>query len=272
MFALGEPLHTPYDIRFKLFGCQVRVAATFWLVAALLGWDSASWVDRTYLAAGGDTPGMAILLLIWMIAMLLSILIHELGHYLAFRFFGIDSHIVLYHFGGLAIPSGARSWVRSSSSSSKLTPFRQLIISAAGPLAQLTLAVVVAVVAVSMGLSVGSLGRWFAAIGWDVPKGAMPRSAAVYAMVDFLVFPSVFWALFNLLPVLPLDGGKIAEELIRLCFGGTQREALLLSIIVAAAVALWGFKTGNVFLAIFFVSFAFNNYEMLQSGGMRRPW
>jgi membrane-associated protease RseP (regulator of RpoE activity) len=105
-----------------------------------------------------------------------------------------------------------------------------------------------------------------------MPQGAMPRSAAVYAVVDFLVFPSVFWALFNLLPVLPLDSGKIAEELIRLCFGGTQREALVLSIIVAAAVALWGFRTGNVFLGIFFVSFAFNNYEMLQSGGMRRPW
>lgn len=272
MFALGEPIQTPYDIRFPLLGCQVRVSATFWLVAALFGYDYARFVDALYANNGGDTPGLVVLLLVWMAAMFVSILVHEMGHFLAFRFFGIESHVVLYHFGGLAIPSGGRLSGRLSPTAGRLTPFRQLIISAAGPLAQLLLAVVVIVGAIASGLTVGMLSGWLEWLNLPVPEGRMPQSALVYAAIEFLIYPSVFWALFNLLPVLPLDGGRIAEELIRLVFGGTQRDALILSLIAAVLVAAWGFRSGNTFMGIFFLSFAFNNFEMLQAGGTRRPW
>lgn len=272
MFALGEPIYTPYDIRFPLFGCQVRVSAPFWLVAALLGYNNARAVDLGYEAAGLDTPGSAVLLLIWVMAMFVSILVHEFGHHFAFRFFGIDSHIVLYHFGGLAIPSGGRRMGRISTYAGKLSAYRQLIISAAGPLAQIALAIIVALIARSLGLSMGSMSAWLAYFGLPDLGGAQPSSAVVYGLIDFLIYPSIFWAILNLLPILPLDGGRIAEELICLFFRGTQRDAVVLSMVCSVLMVIWAFQRGETFMGMFFLSFAFANFETLQSGGMRRPW
>jgi Zn-dependent protease len=272
MFALGEPMYTPYDIRFPLFGCQVRVSAPFWLVAALLGYSNARAVDEGFASRNLDSPGSLVLLLIWMLAMFVSILVHELGHHFAFRFFGIDSHIVLYHFGGLAIPSGGRRAGRISVYAGRLSAYRQLIISAAGPLAQIALAVIVALIARSMGLSIGSFEGWLTYFGLPEVGGVTPKSAALYAVIDFLVYPSIFWAVLNLLPILPLDGGRIAEEIICMFFRGTQRDAIVLSMVCAGLVAFWAFQRGETFMGMFFLSFAFSNFETLQSGGMRRPW
>lgn len=272
MFALGEPIHTPYDIRFTILGCQVRVASTFWLVAALLGYSQARAIDYFYEIGNRDTPGLAMLLVVWMLALFVSILVHELGHYAAFRFFGIDSNIVLYHFGGLAIPTGGRRAGRLSVHAGRLGQYRQMIISAAGPAAQLLLALVVALVTMAFGLSLGSLTNWASWIGVTLPKGALPQSAIVFALIEFLIFQSIFWALFNLLPILPLDGGRIAEEIICIFFRGTQRDALIVSMITSILVAIWLFRVGNQMTAIFILSLAFSNFESLQSGGMRRPW
>ena len=68
--------------------------------------------------------------------MLGSILIHELGHALAYARFGQPARVVLYHFGGLAIPE---SWGRRR----HLPPAERFIVSAAGPLAQLLVAAAV---------------------------------------------------------------------------------------------------------------------------------
>lgn len=272
MFALGEPVYTPYDIRFPLLGCQVRISVTFWLVAALLGYSGARAVDAVYVNSGLDSPGAFVLLLIWMLATALSILVHEFGHHFAFRFFGIDSHIVLYHFGGLAIPSGGRRSGRGSTYAGKLSAYRQLIISAAGPAAQIALGVLVAVIARSCGYRIGSLEGYIVYFGLPELGGVSPDSAALYALIDFLIYPSIFWALLNLLPVLPLDGGRIAEEIICMFFRGTQRDAIVLSMICAGLMTFWAFQRGETFMGMFFLSFAFSNFETLQSGGMRRPW
>ena len=48
----------------------------------------------------------------------------ELGHALAYRFFGQGSQIVIYHFGGLAIPD---AWGRRA----HLRPIQRLVVSAA---------------------------------------------------------------------------------------------------------------------------------------------
>lgn len=272
MFALGEPTNTPYDLRFNLFGCQVRVSALFWLVAALLGYNHARAVDYIYDSRGLDTPGAFVLLLVWLFAMFVSILVHELGHHFAFRFFGIDSHIVLYHFGGLAIPSGGRRSASTSPYARKLSAYRQIIISAAGPAAQVLLAVVVAVIARLVGYHIGSMASWIDYFGLPAVGGESPNSAVLYALIDFLIYPSIYWAIFNLLPVIPLDGGRIAEEIICMFFRGTQRDAIILSMICAVLITLWAFQRGETFMGMFFLSFAFANFESLQSGGMRRPW
>ena len=81
----SEPPRTPYDLNFHLFGIPVRICPWFWVAAVLLG---------------SRSPG-PVSLLIWVAAMLVSILVHELGHAAVLRRFGFPTWITLYGFGGL---------------------------------------------------------------------------------------------------------------------------------------------------------------------------
>ena len=113
-----------------------------------------------------------------MLAVFVSILIHELGHTFAFRYFGISSHIVLYHFGGLAIPdSYGSSW-----GSRSIDPRANALISAAGPLAQMVAAVLVmGVVGISGHGFIGGFG--FLERILPIPNGEPFASRAVESIL-----------------------------------------------------------------------------------------
>src|SRR6187401_2581712 len=97
---LLDPSGSPYDLKFRLFGTYVRIHISFWIFTAILGWD---WVRVGF--------GY---LLIWIIAVFISILLHEFGHIWAGRMFGTHGDILLYSFGGLAIGSSdlRKRWQR----------------------------------------------------------------------------------------------------------------------------------------------------------------
>ncbi len=133
---LQEPAHSPYDLRFHLMGFPIRISWTFWLMGVVFGYSLVQSLDMAFQMA---SPGILPLLILWTFCLLVSILIHELGHALAFRQFGMNASIVLYHFGGLAIPTSSFSPGRSSGS---LSPKQDIWISLAGPLAQITSAAV----------------------------------------------------------------------------------------------------------------------------------
>src|SRR5258705_7012113 len=73
--------------RFRLFSIDVRVKIWFWIAVVLT-------------CGANDTGGV----LIWVAVCLASILIHEFGHVLAFRYFRERADVVLYGWGGLTIP------------------------------------------------------------------------------------------------------------------------------------------------------------------------
>lgn len=260
MFMLGEPQRTQLDLNFSIFGFPVRVSAFFWLIALFLGWGLVR-----------EDPK---LLFVWVLAVFASILAHELGHGFAFRYYGIASHIVLYQFGGLAIPdsvSAGFGWGRSRSSQS------QIIISAAGPGVQL-LMVVLIIVAVRLA------GH---RVPFEIPfvpdsllngSGTQIPNYALFYLVRFLLYVNFYWALLNLLPIYPLDGGQIAREVfLLLSIPDGIRNSLVLSIVTAGAVAVYALYRTEILLALMFGMLAFSSYQTLQrySGGGfggGRPW
>jgi Zn-dependent protease len=261
---LQEPAESPYDLRFELFGFPIRIAWTFWIGAVLFGYNLALSFDEM---GGAASPGLFPLLFLWSVCLLVSITIHELGHAFAFRYYGIESSIVLYHFGALAIPNSGSS---DFSFASSLTPRRldekgELIIALAGPVAQMISALVLVAVVVRSGFEVVA----FRAMPWPISNlsqftmGEQIESVGLMACVFFYVLPSVLWALLNLVPVFPLDGGRVMRSLVLLS-GDRSDTWVWISLISAGGVALYSLTHGQPFLGLMFLSLAAGNYQMLQ--------
>jgi stage IV sporulation protein FB len=188
------------------------------------------WLNSALLggALGAQTPAEMQRVAIWIAMVFLSILIHELGHALTMRKFGDRRvEIVLYAFGGLAIGSG---WQER---------MQQILISAAGPAAQM-----------AAGL-----------LAWLVYR-AFPLEGALlqFAFGNF-IFISFFWGALNLLPIIPMDGGRISEAVL-----GRSKERLALTISLVTAIALaayMGLAQGALFATLFFGMLAYNNWQGL---------
>ena len=254
----AEPASTPYDLNFRLLGVRVRVVPWFWLVAMLLGW---------ILTRIGDQQAMY--LTMWIAAVFLSILVHEMGHALAMRYYGVDSYIVLYQFGGLAVPDRHSSSMGFGSRSRGEDPISQIVISAAGPAAQLGLALAIVLVLRLTGFAMRSEIPYLEHV-ISVREGRPIDSMLVEFVLFIMLLISVFWALLNLLPVYPLDGGQIVRNIFGLFHpvAGIQ-YSLILSVITAAGVALYGFSRQAPFLGIMFALLAYSSFQVLQAYSSR---
>jgi len=177
-----------------------------------------------------DTREDVIYILFFLAAGFLSILVHELGHALPARRFGARVEIVLQAFGGYAAYSGVR-----------MTRAQSALITAGGPVLQMLL---------------GGAGLWLLK---SVP--ALPDNARVFLLI--LVLISFFWAILNLLPVLPMDGGRLVEVAL-----GPQRVrlTLMISLVTAVAVGVLAvvFARGWILLPIFMGYFAWLSWQELR--------
>jgi len=175
--------------------------------------------------------------ILFMVAGFVSILIHELGHAFMSRLFGCRHvAIVLHGMGGVAISQGAR-----------FNRGQDILLSAAGPGLQAFCGGVALVLLLTH--------------SFDGPAASL-----LYAFVGV----SLFWALLNLIPVHPLDGGQILREVL-----GPRRIQLTLkiSIVVAVVVGVLMFLlTSSLLFPIFLGLTAWQNYKMLGSLPANRGW
>jgi Zn-dependent protease len=121
-----------------------------------------------------------------------SIVLHELGHALVARREG--SHVIgvdLVFFGGLTRMDRDPS-----------TPGGEFRVAAAGPL--VTLLVVLASGAIGLGLE--GWDRF-----WEVARLQGPPAGVPLVLLAFLAPMNIVLLLFNLVPALPLDGGRMAR-------------------------------------------------------------
>jgi stage IV sporulation protein FB len=269
---IAEPPRTQFDLNFQVLGFPVRVHPFFWLVGVILGFGATYEQER------------GIQLMIWLVALFGSILVHELGHALMIRRLGREAHIVLYAMGGLAIEGRpSDSGFGNPWSFDSYTPYQprprsaeqQILISAAGPGIQFVLAGLVAAMVYATG---GRLEpAWHGIIPFPEPVlgGSLAGNRNLDTLVFFLLQVNILWPIMNLLPVLPLDGGQIALQVLTQQdpWGGMQR-ALWLSVITGGVMAALGLLAmRDVYLFMLFASLAASSYMTLQQqGGGRRPW
>lgn len=239
---LAEPQPTPADLHFSLADVPVRVSAWFWAGAALLGWGQCQSLS------GGDQRELLRLLVAWTAVVFVSILVHEFGHALAWKAFGRPARIVLYHLGGLTT---SQNWGRRN-----LSAGRQVAVSAAGPLMQLSLAAAIVIV-----LRLGGYEAPFpiesVALTLGLYDGRLIPSPLIETIIEFALSVNVFWPLLNLLPVPPLDGGQIVREgLVWVGVPSANRTALVIGAACGCLVGLWGITSGQTYLAMLFFMLA----------------
>jgi Zn-dependent protease len=191
------------------------------------------WLNCALLSGelDGQTPQAMQRLVIFVAVAFLSVLVHELGHAYTMRSTGDSRVSVLLHaFGGLA--QGSRPLTRS----------QDIMVSAAGPAVQIVAALVV---------------YWLARVFVRGGIGYMGR----FALSSFIEV-SIVWALLNLLPILPLDGGRICAAVL-----GPRRIrlTLILSMVFLAALGLWAMWSWQPFMLVVIGMLAFNNFRQLQS-------
>jgi len=246
MFLTQTLPPTRFDLNFSVLGIPVRVHPLFWLIALLLGSSS-----------------NLLFILIWIIVVFISILVHELGHALAFRRYGVDSHIVLHMMGGLTIPDAAPWGTGYASVSSE--PKQEIFISLAGPFTGFLFAALVIAGVVISGGAVQT--TWlFGFIPLPLSPILPINNNMLSIFVATLLWVNIFWGLINLLPVYPMDGGQVARNvLIQYDPMDGVRKSVWLSVITGAILALVGFFIFNSrYMAILFGLLAFQSYQSLQ--------
>lgn len=238
-------------IRFRLFGIPVEIHPFFWVTTCLLG----GGVDA-------HSPEAIKSVLWFMLAALISILVHELGHALVgLRYGGGSARISLTAFGGLAEHMGAPL--------SRDHRFRML---AAGPGAGLVLFLGVCGL---FCLKFPPADVW-AFVANNLFGAALPlrfggwmdfirKHPDLMVILCHLLRINFWWSLLNLAPVPPLDGGKIAELFIH-----PRSKVHRVAVGVAIGLALVAFlKFGQTYTAFLFGYLAWDNYQKLRGESWR---
>ncbi|GAA2232188.1 hypothetical protein GCM10010232_18720 [Streptomyces amakusaensis] len=160
------------------FGVPVYVAPSWFLVAALITWVFGGQLDRVLPDLGG---ARYLVSLFFAVAFYASVLVHELAHTVAALRFKLPvRRIQLQFFGGV-----------SEIEKETETPGREFILAFVGPLLSLVLA------------GVFYLGMQ------AVDPGTVPGVLLAGLMISNLIV-----AAFNLLPGLPLDGGRMLRAVV----------------------------------------------------------
>jgi Zn-dependent protease len=198
------------------FGIPLYIHWTFWLLPF--------WV----ILATGPRSGLELGLNLGVLAAAFGcVLLHELGHALTARLYGIPTRdITLYPIGGVA---------RLARPVEK--PAQELWVTLAGPAVNLVIAVLLMAV--------------LAMIALFDPELIFSSLAGVFLFRLLVV--NVVMVIFNLLPAFPMDGGRVLRSLLALGLGHLRATQIAfgVGVVMAALLALAGaFVLGNPWLMI----------------------
>lgn len=187
----------------------LSIHPSFWFLAFFIGYVNSS---------------EPLQILFWIFVVLLSVIVHELGHALTGLYWGQTVRIDLTAFGGLT----------SFEKGPKLSPLREFLSILMGPLAGFLLAA-------------------FAYVIWT-----QTMIEALYS----IVLVNMIWSMLNLLPVHPLDGGKLMTIVFENFFGHTGlRFSYFLSGLFAIVFGLTFMVARSLLVSSLFLLFAFDSFR-----------
>lgn len=206
-------------------GIAIRVHFTFALLVAAFANELA---DK-----GGARGALFGALLV--IGLFGCVVLHELGHALVAQRFGVGvREIVLLPIGGVA---------RLLSEPKK--PLHELLIALAGPGVNVVIAI---------GAYAGLQGGPIPHLDWPALQVQAMAAPSVRSVLVLLFYSNVVLAAFNMLPALPMDGGRVLRALLSFVFGQVRATNIAAGIaqVLAVGLALHGLQHNPllVFIAI----------------------
>ena len=205
----------------RFFGSEVRVHATFFLLLLWIG--VAAYTTQGAMAA--------VFNVLFILALFGCVVLHELGHALMARRFGIKTpDITLLPIGGVArlerMPED---------------PIQEIWVAVAGPAVNVVIWAVLVLI----------LGAEAQIGGLENLENAGSDFIAQLAAVNLIL------VLFNMIPAFPMDGGRVFRALLTLWIGRKRATAAAAGVGQAVAImfALLGLLSGNLILLLvaFFV-------------------
>lgn len=206
---------------FKLFGFAIRLDLSWFVIAILVTWSLAVGLFPA-LVAGLSPATYWTMAVAGALGLFISIILHELGHSLVARRYGLAiKGITLFIFGGVAEleeePQSARA---------------EFMVAIAGPIVSILIAVA------CFGLTLLGQG-----IGWPI---------SVVSVLSYLATINTALVVFNAIPAFPLDGGRVLRSILWHWKGDLRRATRITSQL--------GSGFGMVFMGLGIASIIFGNF------------
>jgi Zn-dependent protease len=222
----------------RIAGIPIILAYSWFLIAAFTVLVFGPQLAGSYRGLG--TLGAYGIAFLYALLLLCSVLIHELSHALAAKVYSWPTQkIVLNLWGG-----------HTQFENFTATPGRSVVVALAGPAANFVLA---------------GLG-WLLVLTLDQPESL--SAAVLNLLANIFVWANLLIAVFNILPGLPLDGGRVVESLVWKATGNQDRGTVAAGwagriIVIALVLAVIGLplllggtpSTSNVLFCLFLGGF-----------------
>ncbi|MFO0915379.1 MAG: site-2 protease family protein [Pirellulales bacterium] len=227
----------------KIAGIDVKIHWTFFVLLV--------WIGAAYLTQGRGVAA-AMFGITSVISVFACVLLHEFGHALTARHYGISTvDITLLPIGGVArlreMPS---------------RPWEELMVALAGPAVNVVIALV-------LGLILWSTGNGSVLWPSSVDDAAQMATVSVPKFLANLTLINIFLVIFNLLPAFPMDGGRVLRAILAMKMDRVQATDMAASVgqfmaILFGIAGLFGNHPMLMFIALFVYLGASAEAEMVR--------
>ncbi|MBX3378093.1 MAG: site-2 protease family protein [Phycisphaeraceae bacterium] len=213
----------------SLLGVPVYLHWTFGLLIVWL-------VTMPFVAGAPDPMGAGLRTAGFVLAVFGCIVLHEMGHALAARRYGVRTRdITLLPIGGVA-----------SLERMPEKPGQELVVALAGPAVNVVLAaLIVPAVLATDGIEAFR-------VGVDAAGNATASSLHSTHFLAALGSVNVMLVVFNLIPALPMDGGRVLRAVLAMATDRSRATAIAAMVgqLVAVGFVVFGLFSGHVFLML----------------------